>query len=204
MTIIYSGLNIQGSDLWIRCSPRQMCTNKLACLVKAVFFQERGSCETRKGLEKKKNVLGEGRRKTVPVFLCFVCSILFFVVVLASAASVVFFPEAFFRFLELAGKGNDCYAGLQQSSHDISPRLSITFTLFCSLAKGYLLNKLVKNCTVMMKRNHGFISKTCYCREVHAQSLETKRGLSASSLLAEALFLVFVDGRKETSAMGRK
>ena len=84
-----------------------MCTNKLACLVKDVSFQERGSCETRKGLEKEKNVLGEGRRKTVPVFLCFVCSIFFFVVVLAAAASVVFlvfFPEAFFRLLELAGK----------------------------------------------------------------------------------------------------
>ena len=124
-----------------------MCTNKLACLVKVVFFQERGSCETLKGLEKEKNVLGEGRGTTVPVFLCFVCSILFFVVVLAAAASVVlvvFFPEAFFRFLELAGKGNDCYASLQQGSHDIS-RLCITFTLFCSLTKGRQRKKLVKN-----------------------------------------------------------
>ena len=112
IAIIYSGLNIQRSDLWIRCSPRQMFTNKLACLVKDVFFQERGSCETRKGLEKETNVLGVGRGKTVPVFIC---SILFIVVVLAAAASVVFFPEAFFRFLEPAGKGNDCYADLPRA-----------------------------------------------------------------------------------------
>jgi len=30
------------------------------------------------------------------------------------------------------------------------------------------------------------------------------RGKFGDSLLAEALFLVFADGRKETSAMGRK
>ena len=76
--LFYSGVNVERSDLRIRCSPRQMCTNKIACLVKF----ERGSWETRKGLEQEKEIktLGEGRGQHAPVFLCFVCSFLLFVV----------------------------------------------------------------------------------------------------------------------------
>ena len=31
--LFYSGVNVERSDLRIHCSPRQMCTNKFACLV---------------------------------------------------------------------------------------------------------------------------------------------------------------------------
>ena len=100
--LFYSGVNVERSDLRIRCSPRQMCTNKLACLVKF----ERGSCETRKGLEQenKKNIgRGEGRGKLLRFsFVLFVrfCCMLSFVI---AVVFVVFFPEAVGRFLELAG-----------------------------------------------------------------------------------------------------
>ena len=97
--LFYSGVNVGRSDLRIRCSPRQMCTNKLACQVKF----ERGSCETRKGLEQEKKTFGEGRGKLLRLsFVLFVrfCCLLSFVI---AVAFVVFFPEAVVRFLELAG-----------------------------------------------------------------------------------------------------
>ena len=101
LLLFYSGVNVGRSDLRIRCSPRQMCTNKIACLVKF----ERGSCETRKGLEQEKEIktLGEGRGKLLRFsFVLFVhfCCLLSFVI---AVAFVVFFPEAVVRFLELAG-----------------------------------------------------------------------------------------------------
>jgi len=39
---------------------------------------------------------------------------------------------------------------------------------------------------------------------VFATQIRTRVGMEYTSLLAEAIFLVFADGRKETSAMGRK
>ena len=132
-----------------------MFTNKLACLVKDLFFQERGSCETRKGLEKEKKCIGRGEGKNCSSFSLF-C--LFDFVLCCCSCCCCFCCFCCFlsgSFLSLSrarwedGKGNGCYAGFQQSSHDIS-RLCITFTFFCSLIKGYLPNKLVKNSTPTM------------------------------------------------------
>ena len=141
--LFYSGVNVERSDLRIRCSPRQMCTNKLACLVKF----ERGSCETRKGLEqekeKKKHLVRGGENCSgFPLFCLFVfvlcCLLLLLLFLLFSFRKLSFGSSS-----SPGSKGNDCYAGFQQRSHDIS-RLCITFTLFCSLTKGRLRKKLEK------------------------------------------------------------
>ena len=107
ITIIYSGLNIQRSDLWIRCSPQQMFTNKLACLVKDLFFQERGSCETRKGLEKEKMYWERGGEKLFQFFfVLFVrfCSLLLFLLLLLLLFLLFSFRKLSFAFSSSLGR----------------------------------------------------------------------------------------------------
>ena len=123
--LFYSGLNFERSDPWIRCSPRQMFTNKLACLVKLLSSKSAGAVRLVKAWSKKSknNVLGKGRGKTWVFLFLF---LLFF--------SFRFLSGSFRTYSALVGKKNDCYASFQQRNHDIS-RLCSAFTLLCSLTK---------------------------------------------------------------------
>ena len=140
--LFYSGVNVERSDLRIRCSPRQMCTNKFAGLVSL----SAGAVRLVKARSKKrKKNIWRGEGKTAPVFFLFCL----FVFVVCCLLLLLLFLLFSFRKLSfgssnsLGSKGNDCYAGFQQRSHDIS-RLYITFTLFCSLTKRRLRKKLEK------------------------------------------------------------
>ena len=65
----YSGLNVERSDLWIRCDPQQLFTNKLACLLKLISSKSAGAVRLLKAWSKqRRKMLGEEREKLFRFF----------------------------------------------------------------------------------------------------------------------------------------